>query len=171
MKFLISLLLVAFIPNDYEELNTSDGGIIKYYHTDCYGSDGTNCDIIIEKYINGELQWKTIVGGNSWDYVEDVLEVKDGFLVLGNTGSYGVGNNDVYLTKLDLEGNEKWFRTYGGFFNDYGRTIKPSNDYHKGYIIRGEKQHCLTQNVSEKCYMEDLFIRVGENGDNLFDNY
>ena len=59
------------------------------------------------------------------DYVEDILEVEDGYLVLGQTGSYGVGNNDVYLTKLDLLGNELWFKTYSDSLNDYGRVITP----------------------------------------------
>ena len=170
MKILFLLVGLIFSPGT-KELNTKDGGSVKYYDTDCYGSDGTDCDIVVEKYLNNELQWKTVIGGNSWDYVEDIIEVEDGFLVLGNTGSYGVGNNDVYLTKLDLNGNKKWFRTYGGFFNDYGRKIRPSDDYYGGFIITGEKQHCLTPNVSEKCYLEGLFIRVNESGDNLMDNY
>ena len=32
--------------------------------------------------------------------VEEIKE--DGYFVLGQTGYYGVGNHDVYLTKLDL---------------------------------------------------------------------
>lgn len=170
MKLFLLLVGLIFSPGT-KELKTKDGGLVKYYDTECYGSDGTNCDIVVEKYLNKQLKWKTVIGGNSWDYVEDVIEVEDGFLVLGNTGSFGVGNNDVYLTKLDLNGNEKWYRTYGGFFNDYGRKIRSSNDYYGGYIITGEKQHCLTQNVSEKCYTEGLYIRVNEFGDNLVDNY
>lgn len=170
MKIFLLLVGLIFSPGT-KELKTKDGGLVKYYDTECYGSDGTNCDIVVEKYLNNQLKWKTVIGGNSWDYVEDVIEVEDGFLVLGNTGSFGVGNNDVYLTKLDLNGNEKWYRTYGGFFNDYGRKIRSSNDYYGGYIITGEKQHCLTQNVSEKCYTEGLYIRVNEFGDNLVDNY
>ena len=172
MMIILALFLALIAnPHNSNEKATSDGGKIIFYDTDCYGSDGTDCDIIVEKYLGDKLEWSAKVGGNSWDYAEDVLEVEDGYLVLGNTGSYGIGNNDVYLTKLDRIGNELWFRTYGGFFNDYGRTITPSNDFFGGYIITGEKQHCLTANVSEKCYMEELFIRVAANGDNLQDNY
>ena len=150
----------------YQELNTSDGGYIKYYDTNCYGSDGTDCDIIVLKYLNDNIQWKTTIGGNSWDYVEDILEVEDGYLVLGQTGSYGVGNNDVYLTKLDLMGNELWFKTYGDSLNDYGRVITPSNDNNE-YIINGEKQNCPKPNDWENCYMEELVIKINEKGDKL----
>lgn len=155
----------------YQELNTSDGGYIKYYDTNCYGSDGTDCDIIVLKYLNDNIQWKTTIGGNSWDYVEDILETEDGYFVLGQTGSYGVGNNDVYLTKLDLMGNELWFKTYGDSLNDYGRVITPSNDNKNEYIIKGEKQNCPTPNDWGNCYMEELVIKVNGKGDNLYDNY
>ena len=151
----------------YQELNTSDGGYIKYYDTNCYGSDGTDCDIIVLKYLNDNIQWKTTIGGNSWDYVEDILEVEDGYLVLGQTGSYGVGNNDVYLTKLDLLGNELWFKTYGDSLNDYGRVITPSNENNNEYIIKGEKQNCPKSNDWENCYMEELVIKINGKGDKL----
>lgn len=151
----------------YQELNTSDGGYIKYYDTNCYGSDGTDCDIIVLKYLNDNIQWKTTIGGNSWDYVEDILEVEDGYLVLGQTGSYGVGNNDVYLTKLDLLGNELWFKTYGDSLNDYGRVITPSNENNNEYIIKGEKQNCPKPNDWENCYMEELVIKINGKGDKL----
>ena len=149
----------------YQELNTSDGGYIKYYDTNCYGSDGTDCDIIVLKYFNENIQWKTTIGGNSWDYVEDVLEIEDGYLVLGQTGSYGAGNNDVYLTKLDLLGNEVWFKTYGDSLNEYGRVIRQSNDNKNEYIIKGEQQNCPKPNDWENCYMEELVIRINEKGD------
>jgi hypothetical protein len=169
-KLMTTIFLFLATSVISEEMLTSDGGKIKFYETDCYGSDGSDCDIIVEKYKDKMLLWKTLIGGNSWDYVENVLEVDDGYLILGNTGSYGAGNNDVYLTKLDGSGKEIWFETYGGFFNDYGRTID-TYDYPDGYIIEGEKQHCLTENVSNECYMEDFFIHVDGNGINLQDNF
>jgi hypothetical protein len=173
MKILLLTFWLIINPSK-QEIATTDGGKIKFYNTECYTkdgvSDGSICDIILEKYTDsGKLEWKTKIGGNSWDYVEAVLEVANGYLVLGNTSSYGVGNLDVYLTKLDANGKEQWFRTYGGFFNDYGRTIAPSGDADGGYIIKGEKQHCIEQNVSEKCYTKPLFIKVAENGDNLYE--
>ena len=112
MMIILALFLALIAnPHNSNEKATSDGGKIIFYDTDCYGSDGTDCDIIVEKYLGEKLEWSAKVGGNSWDYAEDVLEVEDGYLVLGNTGSYGIGNNDVYLTKLDRKGNELWFRT------------------------------------------------------------
>ena len=165
--YIFILLLVFLGTPKQNELPTNDGGILKFYDTDCYGSDGTNCDIVVEKYKDSVLEWKTVIGGNSWDYAEDVIEITDGYLVLGNTGSFGAGNNDVYLTKLDLDGKELWAKTYGGFFNDYGRTISSAADSSEGYIIRGETQVCRTENVSNDCQMNELFIRVDALGNRM----
>lgn len=49
MKIFLLLVGLIFSPG-VKELNTEDGGLIKYYDTECYGSDGTNCDIVVEKY-------------------------------------------------------------------------------------------------------------------------
>jgi len=166
MFTLFFILFIAIHPINVNEIITSDGGKINFYDTDCYGSDGTDCDIVVEKYLGERLEWSAKIGGNSWDYVGNVLEVENGFLVLGSTGSYGQGNNDVYLTKLDKNGEEMWFRTYGNFYNDYGRTILPLEDT-SGYIIKGEEQVCPTENVSDRCYMKELIIRIAANGDNL----
>ena len=189
-NFLINLTLIFFIssctsfvstedlpppPTDYwkqvyQELNTSDGGHIKYYDTNCYGSDGKDCDIVVIKHLNDRVQWETKIGGNSWDYVEDILEVDNGYLVLGQTSSYGVGNNDVYLTKLDLMGNELWFRTHGDFLNDYGRLILPSNDNESEYIIKGEQQNCPIPIPDDwvNCYMKELLIKINSNGREIY---
>jgi len=120
--------------------------------------------------LNDRVQWETKIGGNSWDYVEDILEVDDGYLVLGQTSSYGVGNNDVYLTKLDLMGNELWFRTHGDFLNDYGRLILPSNDNESEYIIKGEQQNCPIPIPDDwvNCYMKELLIKINSNGREIY---
>jgi hypothetical protein len=73
------------------------------------------------------------------------------------------------VVKLDPHGKEQWFRTYGAFFNEYGRTIAPSGDQDGGYIIKGERQHCLKENVSQDCYMKPLTIKINEIGDNLYE--
>ena len=168
--FIISLFFTG-LNNPTTSIETSDGGVLHYYNEGCLPADGSSCDIVIEKFTKGnDLEWKSIIGGNSWDYIESVLEIEDGFLVLGNTSSYGNGNLDVYLTKLDRNGKEQWFNTYGAFFNDYGRTITPS-DEHKGYVIEGQKQQCSTPNVSSDCYLEPLYIKIDAVGVALEANF
>jgi len=35
--------------------------------------------------------------------------------------------------KIDTDGNELWFKTYGGVADDWGGMVEPTND--NGYII------------------------------------
>lgn len=165
MMYLFSLLLVFIFPSSPNNtITTKDGGSLHYYNQGCLPADGSTCDIVIEKFTKTkELEWKTIVGGNSWDYIEMVLETEDGFIVLGNTSSYGQGNLDVYVTKLSPQGEQEWFKTYGGFFNDYGRTIAASSE-HEGFFIEGQQQKCSTPNVSNDCYLESLYISIDPKG-------
>jgi hypothetical protein len=68
---------------------------------------------------------------------------------------------------LNSTGNELWFRTYGDFFNDYGREITPSNDNKNEYLIKGEKQNCPKNNDWANCYMEELIIKINGRGDKI----
>lgn len=54
-------------------------------------------------------------GGDSLDYGMQILKTDDNnYLILGNTSSKGAGDSDVYLLKVDENGNVLWEHTYGG---------------------------------------------------------
>ena len=65
-----------------------------------------------------------------------IIQTSDGgYAIAGRTGSYGAGNYDVYVIKLDNSGNLSWTRTIGGANADYGRSIIQTSD--GGYAIIG----------------------------------
>jgi hypothetical protein len=43
------------------------------------------------------------------------------YIVVGSTSSYGAGNTDVYLVKVDSMGFPIWEMFFGGFNNDVGK--------------------------------------------------
>ena len=80
--------------------------------------------------------WCAAYGGYFNDNGFAALSLGSGdFLLLGSTYSYGSGDHDVYLVKVDSAGNEIWSRTYGGSQADYGYDIIPTSD--NGYLIVG----------------------------------
>jgi hypothetical protein len=78
-----------------------------------------------------------------------------GYIIAGQTYSYGAGLNDVWLIKTDADGNEEWSQTFGGSEQDYGKAVAQTAD--GGYIIGG-----LTYSFASYC--DFYLIKTGANG-------
>ncbi|MGC9308682.1 MAG: hypothetical protein ACP5FL_07910 [Thermoplasmatota archaeon] len=64
-----------------------------------------------------------------------------GYIVAGYTQSYGAGGTDLWLIRLDTDGNEVWNATYGGLGNErgggYGDTVDVRQTTDNGFIMVG----------------------------------
>jgi hypothetical protein len=58
-----------------------------------------------------------------------------GYLVVGDTVSYGSGSYDFWVVKTDSSGNQQWARPYGGSASDRARSA--ARTYDGGYIVVG----------------------------------
>ena len=84
-----------------------------------------------------EEEWNMTFGGTGYDSARAVQQTFDGgYILAGDTDSYGLGDSDVLLVKIDSNGNERWNKTFGGTFNDRARSIQQTAD--GGYIFVGE---------------------------------
>ena len=82
---------------------TSDGGYIIAGTTDSYGAGETDV-YLIKTNTSGIEQWSQSLGGNDDDYGYCVQQTSDsGYVITGYTESYGAGNLDVWLIRLDAE--------------------------------------------------------------------
>jgi len=114
---------------------TSDGGFIIAGKTFSFGAGGYDV-YLIKTTSDGTLQWTKTFGGVNWEKGLCVRQTNDGgYIVAGDTESFGAGRNDVYLVKTDSFGNLLWTKTFGGTNIDYGNSIEQTTD--GGYIIIG----------------------------------
>ncbi len=87
-------------------------------------------------YYMDAVEWRKTYGGAQDDGAKSVIQAGDGNYVLaGYTKSYGAGGFDMYLVKVDSDGNLLWNRTYGGSQDDGANCIVQTSD--GGYVLAG----------------------------------
>jgi hypothetical protein len=80
--------------------------------------------------------WSTNYGGVYTEEAYSGVRTSDGgFAILGSTYSFGAGDHDIYLLRLDSLGDTLWSKTYGGPATEYGYDIQRTGD--SGFIVVG----------------------------------
>ncbi len=114
---------------------SSDSGYIIAGMIDFFGEHSGDVWLIKTDML-GDTLWTRIYGGSGVDNVKCVQQTLDGgYIMVGETESYGVGNYDVWLIKTDYLGDSVWTKTCGGFNGDGGYCVQQTHD--GGYIISG----------------------------------
>ncbi len=142
-------------------IETKDGGYLVAGFTESYGNGWEDIWLIkIDK--NGNKVWDKTFGGSSSDEAKAIIETRDGgYLVAGFTESYGNGWDDIWLIKIDKNGNKIWDKTFGGSDNDRASAIIETRD--RGYLLAG-----FTRSYGNG--WDDIWlIKIDKNGNKLWD--
>jgi hypothetical protein len=127
--------------NPYEQsakeiVATGDGGYLMAGMTRT--AIVNDSDLLIIKTNNiGDVQWTKQYGGPLPEYPNGILPLEDGgFFIIGYTKSYGGGNNDCWLIKINSSGDMAWSKTYGGSGDDEGKEIIKAADGNYVFVGR-----------------------------------
>ena len=166
-------------------LRLDENGNVKWQKT--YGGSGSdgasavavaeNGDVIVAGYTysfgagwedvwvlrldeNGNVKWQKTYGGKGQELATAIAIAPNGdIIVAGPTNSFGAGEEDIWILRLDAEGNIKWQKTYGE--SDYemasGVTIAPNGDI----IVAG---WTYSFGTSTPEYANVWVLRLDENG-------
>lgn len=114
---------------------TSDGGFLVAGSTDSYGN-GSGDAWLVKLDAGGAVEWQKTYGGPDDEYALDVRQTPDGgYVVAGWTNSFGAGQADFWVFRLDAAGEIRWQKTYGGPGIEQAWSVEPTSD--GGYIVAG----------------------------------
>ncbi|MDA0986280.1 MAG: hypothetical protein O3A55_01530 [Bacteroidetes bacterium] len=123
----------------FKVLETIDGYLIVGYsnsYTVSLGGFGGEDVFLIKTDKTGTRLWDRLFGGSGDDRGYSIISTSDGgFAITGSTKSFGSGNEDVWLIKLDANGIKLWSRTFGGSASDIGYDLVQMQD--GGFTITG----------------------------------
>ncbi len=114
---------------------TPDHGYMIAGYTNSYGA-GNKDFYLIRTDSSGDTLWTRTYGGAGDDLAWSAAAVPDGgFIVSGRTASSGAGSWDVWLIRIDDDGDMIWNRTFGGGGWDSGKEVLCTAD--GGFIVNG----------------------------------
>lgn len=141
-------------------VQTLDSGYAISGYTNGAGFGGYDAYLIkLDK--DGNLEWETTFGGSDWDFAHAIQQRSDsGYVLVGETYSFGEGNNDVYVIRTDKNGSVIWEQTIG----------TPGNDVGKDFILTTFQSTIITGTTNGKgAGGDDVYaIRLNPAGDTVW---
>jgi hypothetical protein len=86
--------------------------------TDSFGAGGRDVWLFGVSAASGALNWQKSFGGAGTDYATALVYLGDGYLIAGNTTSFGAGGQDGWVIRTDLAGSPLWQLALGGPLTD-----------------------------------------------------
>jgi|GEM_PF-3339776 len=109
----------------------------------------------------GNLIWARQYGGNQPSIAYDITQTDDnGYLAVGYI-SMPNRSADVYIVKIESNGDTCWTQSYGGLNDDRARSVHRISD--DGFIVAG-----FTESFGHPGTQDMYLLRLNNNGDTLW---
>jgi hypothetical protein len=110
-----------------------------------------------------DVIWNKTYGGSGYDVAYSVQQTSDeGYIMAGHTTSLGAGMTDIYVIKINANGDKEWERTFGEDERDWGYSVQQTSD--GGYIVAG------TTYKYKGVYVAAILIKIDSNGNKEWEN-
>ncbi len=124
---IVTFMLLSIFESTYHTLAGAQDKTVDYEKAiqDCQESP----KVYTLKVILPFLTWNRSFGGSTVDRAYSLIQTTDGgYAVAGYTESYGAGDYDFWVIKLDSKGNEVWDKTFDGNKYDKVNSLIQTND-------------------------------------------
>jgi hypothetical protein len=138
---------------------TTEGGFIITGRTSSFGSGGEDVYLLKTDSV-GNIIWQNAYGGVNSDFASEVqLVLNTGYILIGETNSFGASGREFYVVRVDDSGDSLWTRTYGGMQLERGYSIDQTAN--GGYVMTG-----MTESFGS--YVDIWVVRINEFGDTVW---
>lgn len=113
---------------------------------------GTISSSTVKSADRPKVEWEKTFGGDDKESAYQIIQTDDGgYLVIGDTESYGAGKEDFWILKLSAKGSVEWNKTFGeegyevpdyaiqtidGGYAVVGHTTSYSDGLKDGWIVK-----------------------------------
>lgn len=153
----------GFIEHGYSITETPDHGFLVV--GDIQSAQLSDFNVYLLKInANGQKLWSKQFGGAGDDVGFRIIPttVSGGYLIVGSTSSLGNGQRDVFLVKVDDQGNQIWAKAYGTSGNDDGKSVVEVAD---GYLVAGSAFNAANGTT------DGYLLKVDFNGNELWSKF
>lgn len=146
----------------YSVIQLQDGNILSVGYTWSYGNEQEI--YAVKSDLSGRKIWERTYGGSNRDIGHKAILSNDGnIIIVGQTNSPGIsrGNDDIWVSKIDIDGKEIWYKSYGQKNHEVGYDIVELDN--GGFIIAGYRDYYTDSGK------DILIINIDSEGNKLWE--
>ncbi|MCK4813306.1 MAG: T9SS type A sorting domain-containing protein, partial [Candidatus Marinimicrobia bacterium] len=135
---------------------TNDGGFFVTGMKTIQSSPGSDLDVngwLIKTNAIGDTLWTRTIIRSCFDNFYSGMQTQDGGYVVAGSSSWGCTNDNIYIVKLNSNGEIQWENQIGNMDNYLIRAYDLKETSDNGFIITGIKWH-LDSDIDDLCLVK-----------------